>query len=346
MIPEQERQRERDEPSQLPARLRFDGSRMIKPNGKEIILRGPCFGSWGEDAPEDAADVKAMGANCVRVNLKWWRPGDADSRDNNGFAFLLKANVQRWLSLIDAVIAQGMWVVPCVDSDCGQNGLQDAETIAYCDPYGTWPLGHNFFEDPAMRRTYATVVWPALAVPLRARERIAMLELQPEPAGQHGKEYAPRVQNMYREIIDGVRAVDLDTPFLIGARKGYDIELCDEAYLPERTDVCYTGNLLAQWVKNPEKFDAGLAKLTAMRDARNVPIYCQQMGRRSSDDPDLSFMRRACQRAQDERMGYAWWEWKNHVKGNPDSYGINYPAKDGSWIRKQAEYDTLSGFWQ
>jgi len=331
---------------ELPERLHFEGSRMMKPNGKEIVLRGPCFGSWGEDTPDDAAPVKAMAANSVRVNLKWWRPGDADSRDDRGFAFLLRKNIEHWLSMIDAVIAQGMWVIPCVDSDCGQNGLQDAETVAYCDPYGMWPQGHNFFLDPSMRRTYAGIVWPTLATALRMRERIAMLELQPEPAGGRGPEYAPLVQQLYREIIAGIREVDQDTPFLIGARNSYDIMLCDEAYLPERTDVAYTGNLLAQWVKNPEKFDKGLAALVAMRDARNVPIYCQQLGRRSSDDRDCSLLRRAVQKAREARMGYAYWEWKNHVKDNPDSYGLNYPTKDGAWIRKDAECAALQEDWQ
>jgi len=337
---------ERD--GELPARLRCEGGELVKPNGKPIILRGPCFGSWNEDKPEDAPAVRAMHANCVRVNLKWWRPGDADSRDNHGFALLLRKNVEQWLGLIDAVIDTGAWVVANVDSDCGQNGLQDAETIAYCDPYGTWPQGHNFFTDASIRRIYATVVWPALATELRMRERIALLELQPEPAGGRGPEYASQVQGLYREIIAGVREVDADTPFLIGPRNSYDIKLVAEAYLEERTDCVYTGNLLNQYVVDPEKFDKSLAHLLRLRDEKGCPIYGQQVGRRTGEDRDLAHMDRATRRLKEERVGYAWWEWKNHVKGNRDGYGLNYPGSgdsDGMWIAKVDEIDLLTDAW-
>jgi hypothetical protein len=330
---------------ELPARLRCEGGELLRPNGKPIILRGPSLGSWGEDMPEDAPAIRAMNANCVRVLLRWWSPSDGDSRDNDGFALLARSNVERWLALIDAVIATGAWVIAAVDSNCGQNGLQDAETAAHCDPKGTWPQGHNFFTDPAMRRIYATVVWPALATQLRMRERIALLELQPEPAGGRGREYAALVRLLYRECIAGVRQVDEDTPFLIGARNAYDIKLSEEAFLRERYDCVYTGNLLNQYVTDPEKFDESLARLLDVRAFFGVPIFVQQMGRKTVDDKDLAFMKRATRRLKEERVGYAWWEWKNHVKGVPDGYGLNFPDRDGQWIAKDDEIAVLRNAW-
>jgi len=336
-----------DRGPELPARLKCSGGELLRPNGNPIILRGVSLGSWGEDQPEDAPAIRAMHANCVRILLRWWRGGgdDSDSRDNDGFALLARHNVERWLALIDAVIATGAWVVASLDSNCGQNGLQDAETVARCDPKGVWPEGHNFFTDPSMRRIFATVVWPALATQLRMRERIALLELQPEPAGARGREYAPQVRQLYRECMLAIREVDADTPFLIGARNAYDIQLAHEAILGERDDCVYTGNLLNQYVTNPDKFDISLDCLLNVRAAYNVPIYVQQMGRKTAEDRDLEHMRRAAKRLKAEGVGYAWWEWKNHVVNSRDGYGLNYPGDDGQWFAKDDEIAVLTDAW-
>ena len=142
----------------LPPRLHCEGGQLIKPNGYPITLRGVSFGAVGEDEPADVPAVQAMGANCVRVALRWWTPygGGIESRDNDGFAFLLRENVARWVDLVSAVAAAGLWSIPFVDSNCGQLGTQDADTMAYCDPRGSWGArGRNFLTDPAMRATFA-----------------------------------------------------------------------------------------------------------------------------------------------------------------------------------------------
>src|SRR6185436_11265418 len=119
--------------TELPPRLRVDGPRLLKPNGSEFVPRGLNFGSWGEDDPLDAVQVAAMGSDIVRVALRWWgKWGDptVDARDNDAFAFLRRAHFERWLGLITAVAQEGMWVVPFIDSNCGQSGTQDAGTMA------------------------------------------------------------------------------------------------------------------------------------------------------------------------------------------------------------------------
>jgi hypothetical protein len=332
---------------ELPGRLRIEGPRIIKPNGYEIILRGPCMGSWGEDDPVDMAQIKAMGANSVRIGMRWWgiwgNHPETNSRDDDGFAFLKRENVQHWFDLITSASAAGLWVIPFIDSNCGQSGTQDEETKAFCDKKKMFGAqGRNFFTDPGMRRVFAYIVWPAIAAKLRTIARIALLELQPECAGQRGPEYAEPVRNFYREVIDGVRSVDAETPFLIGARDNYNIDLCDEAYLPERQDVAYTGNQLSWRVVNPDKFDAGMVALTNMRAARNVPVYIQQLGRKTGDDPTLEYMRDALYKANAARVGFAWWQWKQNT-GDPNEYALNYKnAVSGGWIAKEDEIAALS----
>jgi hypothetical protein len=346
--------RETDE-EHLPPRLRCQGGQLLKPNGRPIRLQGVSFGSWGEDDAVDVTPVKTAGANCVRIALRWWgRHGgndldamDIDSRDNNGFAFLKRKNWEHWLSMITAASAAGLWVIPFIDSNCGQSGTQDPEMMRYCDPYGSWgAAGRNFFTDPSMRRLFAQVVWPAVAAQLRPIAKIALLELQPEPAEGRGPEYAAQVRDFYREVIEGIRLVDQDTPFLIGAREGYNINLCDEAWLEERSDVVYTGNLLSGWVTNPDKFDVGLETLVRLRDERGAPVHVQQLGRKTGDDRDLAYMRRALERMREANVGANWWQWKQNT-ANPDEYGLNFKNPDGSgtWVRKDEEVALLSEAW-
>jgi hypothetical protein len=149
-----------------------------------------------------------------------------------------------------------------------------------------------------------------------------------------------------REAIAAIRAgADKDTPFLIGARGGYDINLCDEAFLEERQDCVYTGNLLNPRVINPDKFDAGLAKLVRMRDERGVPIHGQQVGRKTGDDRDLAYMRRAVNRLAEEEVGSNWWQWKQNTS-NPDEYALNFKTTDGrGWVQKDNEVALLTEAW-
>jgi len=246
------------DPTELPPRLSVQGSDLIKPNGKTIFLHGVSFGAWGEDQPEDAQPVADLGANCVRIALRWhglFSDPTVDARDNLGFAFLSSTHFTHWLDLITAASEAGLWVIPFIDSDCGQSGTQSPEVMRYCDPYQRWGArGRNFYTDPSLRKLFTTIVWPAAAARLRLIPRIAMLELHAEPAPDRGPEYTPSVQQVYRECMDAVRAVDADTPFLVGARGGYAIQHVDEAFLTERRDCVYTGNLLDQWVRNPDKF--------------------------------------------------------------------------------------------
>jgi hypothetical protein len=339
-----------DEPVEMPPRLHCEGGQLVKPNGQPIFLRGVSFGSWGEDDPVDCPQIKRMGSNLVRIALRWHgeygNDPATDSRDDKAYAFLRRGNVSHWLDLISAASAAGLWVVPFIDSNCLQSGTQDAAQQAYCDPYGSFGArGRNGYTDASLRRLFTSIVWPAAAARLRVIPRIAMLEIHPEPAIDRGPEYAPLVTQLHRECIAAIREVDADTPFLIGARSSYDIELVDESYLAERTDCVYTGNLLSGWVTNPERFDRGLAALTNFRENTGAPIFVQQLGRKSGDDPGLAFMRRAVEAMRREDVGYAWWQWRQNTS-NPEQYALNYKSPDGAgWIAKQAELELLAAEW-
>lgn len=332
------------EPAELPPRLRIEGRRLIKPNGREWRGRGVSFGSFGEDVPEDVPAVAALGCSVVRIPLRWWglhgEPG-IDSREDRAYAFLRRSNWRAWLDLIVAVSAAGLWVVPAIDSNCGQSGIQDVETMRYCDPYGVFgAVGRNFWTDKPMRALFATV-WQHVAAYLRTIPRIAFLEIQPEPLSGRDERHAKPCADFYRYLADAIREADPDTPLLSGPRNAYDIRLCREAHLPERGDMVYTGNLLNQWVRDPGKFDEGLAELVAMRDEYDVPVWVQQVGRKSEDDADLSAMQHALEAMNAAEVGFAWWQYKQNTS-TPDSYALHYKGSGGTWVAKTNELDCLA----
>jgi hypothetical protein len=336
------------DPTELPPRLLVQGPDILKPNGMPWLGRGVSFGSWGEDQAIDLDQLQDMKGNSVRILLRTWGlygTPDIDSRDDLAFSFLKRANVQHFIELVVNAAARGQWVIAGIDSNCGQSGTQNPETVRYCDPYGTWGArGHNFITDSTMGKWFA-IIWQTIARVLRPISHIAMLELLPEPLDGRDAQWSPALRTFLRKLIGSVREVDADTPFLLGARGGYDINYCDEAWLEERNDVIYTGNLLSGWVTNREKFDAGLGKLIAMRDRRQVPIYVQQLGRKTGDDRDLNHMRHALQAVKDNHVGAAWWQWKQNTT-NALEYALNYKDGDGGWVQKADEVALLTESWQ
>lgn len=336
--------------SEMPPRLRCQDSQLLKPNGQPWVAKGVSFGSWGEDEALDLNQIAEMNANSVRILLRTWGlygTPDIDSRDDLAYSFLKRTNVQHFLELVVNAAARGLWVIAGIDSNCGQSGTQNPQTIAYCDPYGTWGArGHNFFTDRTMAKWFE-IIWQTLASALRPISHIAMLELLPEPLDARDASWSQPLLAFYRSLIAAVREVDKDTPVLLGARGGYDINHCDEVFLSERGDCVYTGNLLSGWVTDPEKFDAGLTKLLRMRSSRHVPVYCQQLGRKTGDDLDLTHMRHAIDTMTSTQVGYSWWQWKQNTS-NPDEYALNFKSPDGSntWVQKDSEVALLAERWR
>lgn len=331
----------------FPDRLRIDGPNLIKPNGKPIWLRGPGWGTWGENIESDAAAAKAMGANCVRLSLLRWLGlyggTDVDAFDPRGYGFIKRANLERAMREVSWLVAQGLWLVPFIDTNCLQDGTQTPEMREYCDPAGAFgDVGRNFTTDRPMFEVLKGV-WRIAALALRRVPRVAMLELMPEPLDGRGPEWAAPTRDMYRELRAVVREVDPVTPVLVGPRDGYEAKYCDEAYMSECNDVVYTGNFLTYKLTHREAFDESMAAIVAMRDGRGVPIYLQQVGRKSVDDPDLEHMRYALEEIAARRLGFSWWQNKQNTV-NPDEYALHYKDGQGGWVAKQAEIDLLSSF--
>lgn len=335
---------------ELPPRLRIEGSKWIKPNGKEFFPVGVSWGSYGRNLEEDGAGCAAMHANCIRDLLRWHGEyGDPaiDARDNNAVAFVRRTNIAQIVREMLWITSAQMWTGLALDSNCTQGGAQSASMRAYCDPYALFgSAGRNGFTDRPLLKLFV-IAWQALARIARPIPRVAWYELLPEPlpGEQYGPQWAPIVADVYRFIIEGVREVDPDTPFLIGPRNAYDSDFLEEIYLPERTDVGYTANILSGKLTNTKKRQKAIRDLADFRDRHNVPVYINQLGRRTSADPDLSFMRAALQECNDAGIPFAWWQNRQNSI-DPGEYALHYPDGQGGWIDKTDEIECLSGFMQ
>ncbi|MGW8390844.1 glycoside hydrolase family 5 protein [Pseudoduganella sp. HUAS MS19] len=313
-----------------PSRLTLNGASMRLPNGKAVTLRGMNEGTWGEMLQKDATDIAAQGATVVRVLIRWWgRYGtpDIESRATHSPGHFDPDNLKRFLKEIQWCIDAGLWVIPVIDSNCGQNGLQDAGMAAYCDPAGSYPGGHNFWSDLAMRQEFKEA-WLHLAGILKDYSNIAFYELLPEPLEGRGPAQAAQVSAFYQELMAAIDSVDRRTPFLIGARDAYNISLCDEAYIDDmrwKDRVVYTGNLFLRTEKSQQEnianLERRLAALVSMRDNRNVPVFIQQFGVRTGDDPGNFYLDAGLSRMNAAGVGYTGWQWRQNTT-NPDEYAV------------------------
>ena len=332
-----------------PPRLRLSGPDILAPDGSPLKLRGWNWGRWGLAQPTDAADNLAQGATCVRIPLRWWgyyEGPDIDSRDDTQTA---TAGIDAGhLATLDAMVAQAsaakLWIILFIDSDCGQNGTQDAHEVAYCDPNGQYPNGHNFWTDPGVRAKFIKV-WKFIAARYRDRPYLGLFEPLPEPNPTSGTD--ADITAFYDEVMTAIRTVAPGVPFLLGPRV-YGMKSVGTAYNVKWKDVVYTGNLFLRTGGTPDENIAELGlrlqHLLDLQAAHQVPIFVQQCGVMSGDDPDLNYLNAMLSLLNGKGVGYTYWEYRDTL--NPNAYGVIYQDGMGGWIPKTGYLDAISGYFK
>lgn len=320
-------------------RLTLRGSEILDPQGKPIVLRGFSWGRWGMMQSGDGAANKAEGATMVRIPLRWWGIYEYDSIDSRDDAVPGLVDPDH-LKELDRMIADassaGLWIDLFIDSDCGQNGTQeDKGTAKYCDPEGKFgSKGRNFWTDPGERAKFFEV-WKFIANRYKDTPYIGMYELLPEPnpSGYSAED----VSRFYQDLIKTITPIDPHTPFLIGAYKGYNIKSVESAYIKTSVPVIYTGNLfvyteLGSLASVTSNLKERLKALTDFRDKHQVPVFVQQTGARSGEDPGGVYTDAVLSLLNQNHVGWAWWTYRQDNFG--DGFSIEYKKKDGTWARK------------
>jgi hypothetical protein len=330
------------------ARLSLDGSRILDQNGHAIKLRFINEARWNTMVEQDAADHVAQGFDGVRLPLRWWgKYGGAniDSRDDTatGTALIDPAHLAILDNNVAWCAAQHLWIGLFIDSNCGQCGVQDGETTGFCDPQNLYGAdGHNFFTDLDERALYLDVL-AFIANRYKNTPYIAWIEPLPEPNAPTAS--AADITTFYQEAMAAVTAVDPTSLFLIGPGNGYDIRIADTAYIPGATNVIYTGNLFVHTGADVTDTATRLQHLLDLRTAHNVPIFVQQVGVRSGDDPSMFYQDLVLTLLNQNQVGWSWWA-AYGGSTSPDEYEYRYKdAKNpGKYITKTAVLNKLSAY--
>ncbi|WP_374562371.1 glycoside hydrolase family 5 protein [Ideonella sp.] len=333
------------------AHLSVRGQEIVDPNGQPILLRGWNWGHWGKTQASDAADNAAQGANTVRIPLRWWGQYDGkniDSRDDNATttAGIDPAHLKHLDDMVHWASAAKLWIVLFIDSDCGQSGTQNEKERQYCDPRGEYAKGgHNFWTDRAARQKFIAV-WRFIANRYKDTPYIGLFEPLPEPnpAGVPDDQ----IKAFYAEVMGAIREVAPGVPLLIGGR-AYKAPAIRQVYDPAWKDVVYTGNLFLH-AKQHGADEASLnelrersKRLLELRAEHQVPVFVQQVGVRSGEDPDRHGVKAVLSNLVANRIGFAYWEYRGAV--NPNEYGVMY-QRGNEWVPKRDWIDTITPFFK
>lgn len=328
------------------------GKQLLGPSGFVTTWRGTNQGNWGENYEPDAAIIKSLGSNVVRILLRWqgdYSPGTDSYDPSPANDYLNPANYAKFKQELSWLEAQGLWIIVAVDTNYGAaNGR-----LGTAD----W----NFFDttDTAGKELYKAQfkqVWKRVARDCRGRQRVLCYEPLPEPMPDNSTaSHAPLLRDFYREMIAAIREEDGVTPFLIGPRASYNALLLDEVHLPERTDCLYTVDLLNGKVEDEANIAAFVEVLAAFREAKNVPVLVQQVGRNTSDDEGQGTAQEnigltafngvlSCLNAH----GIPFTHWQFHQNStNPGAYSLYYKINAGAnsadnWAPKQNEINAFA----
>jgi hypothetical protein len=318
-------------PTAGPPRLAARGSYVYAPDGTSIRLRGWNWGAKESAQPQDAADNVKQGANVVRVPLSWYygSNGDSgcggaqDSYDPAAPGFINPASLAALDQQVQWASAAHLWVDVMVrGGDC------------------------DFWTNPVVISQYRQM-WQFLAQRYANTPYIGAYELlsEPHPPSQFGNN---QVRDLYVRVITAVRAIDAETPIIVGNAKDYDIRNLQEVYMPNQSNIIYTANFyeLPAYVKqakvggsmtgypgyymdegkpssacdyvgrgqqvfmNKEFLSTLMVCATAFRDRNHAPIFINQIGIRSVTPQSLKYVRDVLGLFALDHIGFTYWDYR------------------------------------
>lgn len=316
--------------------------------GAQLLGRGTNQGNWGDNYEPDAAIIKGLAGQVVRTLIRWQGTAYPEGTDSyNSLAansYLDPANYAQFKLELDWLEAQGLWIIVAFDTDngAGNRGLGTAD----------W----NFYDttDTANQAKYREEfkqAWLRIAADCAQRERILCYELMPEPmpTGSNAGHAAP-LQAYYVELMQAIRTVDASTPFLIGPRASYGANFLAESLIAGRSDYMTTIDMLTGKVEDEVNVAAVVEGLSAFRDANNVLVLVQQVGRETADDEGqgstsensgLTALNGVLSCLNAHGIPYTHWQFHQNST-NPLAYGLYYKTNANvnsadNWTPKPAE---------
>ncbi len=343
------------DPSTMTARLTIRGNKLYDPSGKQVLLQGFNWSTYREMGaqtfPEDPATIAAMGANTVRIPLRWyWGSEVPGSSDQESRMTEAPGHIKpEMLALLDRHVKwatdQKLWVVLFIGSD---------------------PI----WGDQAFLKEYSEV-WEFLANRYKDTPYIAGYEILSEP---HPKDPFTEedVKNFYRTNIAAIRKYDTRTPTIIGAGKAkgcltgtYDVRCLEGIYLENTPNMIYTFNFYEppQYVKTDQQtqdgvyepypgtfiekktgakfyvdknYLAGLIKYGADFSAKyNVPLFVNQIGVTMITPGSEQYTTDALSLLTQNGIGFTWWLYRQP----DDKHSLHEGSRAALWEKKADKQD-------
>ena len=152
---------------------------------------------------------------------------------------------------------------------------------------------------------------------------------------------AADLKGLYSQLMANVKGQDPSSAFLIGGLGAYDAGAVNDVYDASfGQNTGYTADCLnAKFAGGISGVQGVVNTLVTLRKTTGSWVFMQQLGVRSSTDPDDSLKAQAFQYAASKKVGWAYWERRDST--DPTDYGAYY--QDGSnWVQKPGVYAAVT----
>lgn len=293
-----------------PVRLSVRGPQIVTPDGALVHWRGFNHLWWTPPTVEDAENVRALGANCVRYMFGYIPRGRLDLRQLR----TLRQHVRLFTD-------RGLWVIPTV----------------HAFKLGDMPDEKNVWNSPELQTEFLAM-WDHVLTELKDEPFIAAWEPMNEP---HHMDRG-RLARWYREVIAHFRAIDAVTPIVVeGANYSGAEELVDDLRLDE-PNIVYSFHSYhpheythmrqdtqgRPWVY-PGRWDRqALAErmwiAVSFRDRYQVPVWCGEWGVMTGAPGYQEWLRDVAGLLEENRIPWTYWAWavQRHGAVN-ESFDVN-----------------------
>ncbi len=298
-----------------PERLSIKGTQILKPDGQPIRLRGFNLLWWVPPTAQDVADIKELGANCVRYQFGYIPRGRFDPRQLR----LLKRHVRLFTS-------QRLWVIPNVH-----------EFVSHGKPDGG-----NLWNTPQLQAEFLEM-WNYVLTELKDEPFIAAWEPINEPHEVDRIRLAP----WYRDVVAHFHRSDPPTPVVIeGAEYSGAEELLDYLKLSDPNVIYsfhfyhpheYTHMRHAEGeplLEYPGRWGRAaladrMAKAIQFRDRYQVPVFCGEWGVQTGAPGSLQWLRDVGSLLEEHNLPWTHWAWAMQKRWPVnDTFDVNKEKKE------------------
>ena len=283
--------------------LRVSGTNIATPSGKPIILRGFNVCWWIPPTAQDADDIKALGANCIRYMFGYTPTGKFNP-----------SQVSEVRTELLAFTSRGLWVIPVV-----HDFRRD---------------GHGPYDDPAINREFLEM-WDYVFQQLKDEPRIAAWEPINEPHDSTDE----AVDNWYVQVVAHFRQLDPRRPIVVEGN-GYSWpEDLKPGLKQSDTNIIYAFHTYGPWEYVSQKRDSpvsypgkwskadlasAIQPAVAFREKFSVPVWCGEFGVPTKCPGWQQWIPDVASILDEDRLPWCYWAWALQPKDPTlDTFDVN-----------------------